>query len=256
MTSEHHHIEARLAELAERIDWPEADVSGGVRQRVLAEPSTVRRPSVRWKVAVAALGALVVILAVPAGRQAIADLLGVAGIEITFTDEAFDASSARHELGEPVSLEHATDRITFPMSLPTLAEIGPPTTIYLEEGRPFVVHAIWETGPELPRVGETGMGLLLTQFESPTDQTVFSKELSDSTSVEVTAVGDEPAQWIEGAPHQLTYRTANGTQTREVSRLAANVLIWDSNGITYRLESDLGLQPALRIAQALSPATP
>lgn len=256
MTSEHHHIEAKLTELADDIDWPSADVSGGVRRRVLAEPSTVRRPSVGWKVAVAALGASVVILAVPAGRQAIADLLGVAGIEITFTDEAFDAGSARLELGEPASLEHVTDRITFPMSLPTLAEIGPPTAIYLEEGRPFVVHATWEAGPDLPEVAGTGMGLLLTQFESPTDQTVFSKELSDSTSVEVTAVGAEPAQWIEGAPHQLTYRTVDGTQTREVSRLAANVLIWENNGITYRLESELECQRALRIAQALSPATP
>lgn len=256
MMSDHQNIEYRLAELADDIDWPDVDVTGGVRQRIRAEPSSARRPTMGWKAAVAALAALVVILAVPVGRQAIADLLGVAGIEVAFTDQAHDTDSIQLDLGEPVSLQDTTERSTFPISLPALAEVGTPTAIYLEEGPPTVVHATWEAGPDLPEVAVTGIGLLLTQFESGTEQTVFSKELSDSTSVEVTAVGDDPALWIEGAPHQLTYRPANGIQTREVSRLAANVLIWESNGITYRLESDIDLQPALRIAQALSPATP
>lgn len=254
MTSDHQDIEYRLAELAGDIDWPGADVAGGVQQRILAQPSTAPRPSVGWKAAVAALAAFVVMLAVPAGRQAIADLLGVAGIEITSTDQTPGTDSIRLDLGESVSQQEAAERTSFPLTLPALAEIGRPDTIYVQDGPPIVVHATWD-GPGLPEIAGTGIGLLLTQFESRTEQTVFSKELSDSTSVEVTAVGDEPAQWIEGAPHQLTYRTVDGTQTREVSRLAANVLFWERNGITYRLESGLDLQPTLRIAQALSPDT-
>lgn len=254
MTSEHSDIEHRLAGLADDIDWPSVDVSGGVRQRILSTPSTAPRPMLRRRVAAVVLGALVVILAVPSGRQAIADLLGVAGIEITRTDETPHADSVRLDLGERVSLEHATGRLPFPLSLPALAEMGPPDGIHLEEGQPLVVHAVWDAGPALPAVERTGMGLLLTQFESPADQTVFSKALSERTSVELTAVGDAPAQWIEGAPHQLTYQTVDGSRTRDVSRLAANVLIWERAGVTYRLETALDLESSLRIAETISPA--
>lgn len=254
MTSEHRTIETRLSELADHIDWPEGDVTAGVRQRIVAGPPADRGLRVGWKAAVAALAALVVVVALPAGRQAIADLLGVAGIEIFFTDDAPSTDSTTLDLGEPVPLEVAGDRMGLPIALPALSYVGAPDAIHLQGGSPVIVHATWAAAPGLPAVSGTDIGLLLTQFRTPIEQTVFYKELTESTSVEMTAVGDHPAQWIEGAPHQLTYQTTQGTQTRQVSRLAANVLIWESDGVTYRLESGLGPEAARRIAEALFPA--
>jgi hypothetical protein len=80
---------------------------------------------------------------------------------------------------------------------------------------------------------------------------VVTKELSESTTVHPTRVGDAAAGWIEGAPHQFNYDTVDGTQTREVSRLAGNVLIWESEGVTCRLESALDLASSMRMPKPL-----
>lgn len=256
MRSEHQPMETMLTDLADHIDWPDGSVTVRVRQRIVGGRSSDQRLWLRWKVAVAALAVVAVVVAVPAGRQAIADLLGVAGIEVTFTAEAPVNEEYPVDLGRRVSAEELTRSIALPFSLPDLEAVGPPDAIYLQEGGLSIAHATWQSTESLPAAPGTDIGLLLTQFEPASDQMVFFKELTERTRVELTEVRGEPAQWIEGAPHRLTYRTTEGAETHEVSRLAANVLIWERDGVTYRLESTLDLGPARRVAEAVTPVSP
>ena len=62
-----------------------------------------------------------------------------------------------------------------------------------------------------------------------------------------TEVNNLPALWTEGA-HSLRYRS--GAQIVEIV-VEGNVLIWQEEEITYRLEGDLTIEEAVRIAESL-----
>jgi hypothetical protein len=57
--------------------------------------------------------------------------------------------------------------------------------------------------------------------------------------------------WLEGTPHEFLYRDASGHIVPETVRLAANVLLWEVNGITVRIESVLPRDDVIRIADAM-----
>lgn len=249
--SRHPHLENQLTELAKSVDWPEADVTTQVRRRIVAPPGEIRKVRVGWKVAVAAAFAIAAIMVVPAGRQAVADLLSVAGIEITFTGNEPSSGTNPIDLGEQTTLEAASSHVDFPLALPTLETIEEPDGVYLETGPPAVVHITWDTEPDRPAIPGTDIGLLLTQFASPAEGTVLSKDLTSDTDAERTSVGGQEALWLDGAPHELTYQTTDGTSTQQISRLAGNVLLWEKDGVTYRLESGLEMGEAQRIAETL-----
>lgn len=254
--SRHPHLENQLTELADSVDWPEADVTTQVRNRIVAPSEQSRKVRIGWKVAVAAACAVAAIMVVPAGRQAVADLLSVAGIEITFTGSEPSTGSNPIDLGEPTTLEAAASHFEFPLALPTLETNEGPDGVYLEAGPPAVVHLTWDAEPDRPAIPGTNIGLLLTQFASPVGGTVLTKDLTSDTEVERTAVGGQEALWLEGAPHEITYQTTGGTTTQQISRLAGNVLLWDYDGVTYRLESGLEMGEAQRIAKTLSTYVP
>jgi hypothetical protein len=58
--------------------------------------------------------------------------------------------------------------------------------------------------------------------------------------------------WLEGAPHLLIQEEDGEIVEHEISRLAANVLIWERGGITYRVESNLGRAETLAIATSMA----
>lgn len=121
----------------------------------------------------------------------------------------------------------------------------------MQGGTPPIAHAVWSANEDRPEILDSGIGVLLTQFETSPARSPFRKEVADGTVLALTKVGDDAALWIEGAPHRLTYRTEEGVEEVEVSRLAANVLVWESDGVTLRLESGLDLSGSRRIAESL-----
>lgn len=65
------------------------------------------------------------------------------------------------------------------------------------------------------------------------------------------SVEGEFGLWIEGAPHSFVVLDADGVGVEESARLAANVLLWESNGVNHRLETSGDLQSALAIIETL-----
>ena len=54
--------------------------------------------------------------------------------------------------------------------------------------------------------------------------------------------------------HEFFYLDADGEPQPDTARLAANTLLWERDGVTYRLESALDRDAALAIARQLTPA--
>lgn len=241
--------ERRLIDLGERLDWPEtADLTKAVQDRVSA-PRPTHRPQRRlsWAVAAAMIVAISFLASLAPVRQAAAGLLGILGIRIEQTGPIVDGLGFDLDLGAAVTLEEAQAMVDFPLRRPD--NLSPPDVIYLDPGK-AIVSMVWSANDDLPDVGDTGVGLILTQFRG--DSGGFVKQAPpDATVIEAT-VGDDPGFWIEGGPHALTYVDAAGEVQSDTTRLAGNVLIWPHLGVSHRLESMLDLGASAVIAESLS----
>jgi hypothetical protein len=119
-----------------------------------------------------------------------------------------------------------------------------------------MVSFIYPAGPGLPASDETGVGALLTQFEGKADRRLIEKGLQDDgtrqTQLEAVTIRGEPGFWISGAPHGFFFVCHDAGECRqERYRLAGNVLLWEQDGVTLRLESALSQEGALAIAESI-----
>ena len=71
-----------------------------------------------------------------------------------------------------------------------------------------------------------------------------------NTTVELVRVSAGPGYWLSGDPHFLFWRGPDGVVTEE-RRWVGDALLWWDGGITFRLESALGRDMALRLADSM-----
>jgi hypothetical protein len=247
-------IESLLVEIGEQITWPEHPDQTSVVLRRLSVPTRPTR-RLRWVPVTAALILLAVsiLLLSPGARQAVADLLGVAGIEVRF-GETTPPVGSELDLGEPVTLDQAAGAVEFDLSLPEL--LGPPDAVYLSP-RPTAgrVSMVWGGAETLPAPGGSDVGLIYSQFALDlAENELFVKSVRPDNGVRAADIAGILGLWIDGAPHVITYEDAAGDVVEEETRLAANVLMWERAGVTHRIETTLTLEEALALAESLIPA--
>jgi hypothetical protein len=191
---------------------------------------------------------IAVILATPGGRQAVADLFGVAGITITW-GEPEEPVGTEFELGQVMSIEAAGQRVGFPLLVPN---DGPDTTYLGEIPEGGAVHMVWRAGGGLPASIGTEVGIIYSQFQV-TESELFVKSLDPSDFVQRVTVRGHQGFWVEGA-HYIVYRDLGDAMREEPAWLSGNVLAWEENGVTHRLETMQTLEEALALAESLLPA--
>jgi hypothetical protein len=214
-------LDALLRSVSTRLDVPPTPHITVVTDAVLARldepaPRTGWRPVQRVvAAAVAALLALATAMVVsPAVRAAVFDLLRIGGVEIHENQPPPVTPTVDPPLpGErDVTLAQARAEASFPLKLP--ADLGAPTHVRLADGTP-------------PRVVTMAF-----------------------TDIHRTDVDGDPAIYVD-RPHVVIYDDRDGTLREATARLAAATLIWESDGITYRLEGDLTEDEAVAIAESM-----
>ncbi len=219
------------------------------------------RPT-NWLVAalilLAIAGALVLF---PQARHAIADRLGLQGVLIRWVDEVPTPQPSQVGapllLGRPVTLDEARAAVDFPVRVPTASGFTAPGEIYLlDQDEGAMVSFVYPAAPGLPASNQTGVGALLTQFQGEADRGLIEKGLPDEgaqeTQLEAISVAGQPGFWISGAPHGFFFVCYDAGECRqERYRLAGNVLLWERDGVTLRLESTLSREAALAIAASI-----
>lgn len=226
------------------------DVARGVRER-LAERSRPRdTPSPRLRRAVTVALALLLVLAglmaVPKVRAAILEWLQIGAIRIFMVEptptslEALPTPIATPKLsglGLQMTWAEAREAVPFPIRLPS--KLGPPDAVYLRQAyEPVVVSLVWfdAAAPEQ-------IHAMLWQI----DAAHFATKWVYVDQMQELAVNGQPAMGLTG-PHTLQLLE----ETAYPPRLVTNtVLIWQSSGITYRLEGDFTLEEAVQIAESL-----
>ena len=264
-------LEVALTDLGHQMAYPPTPaLAERVRREIAQRPSprrSMRAVRLRWwqsfipaqrrlAVALVALIALAAaILAVsPEARTVVAERLGLRGViirEIPAVPTPLPtAAGARLALGQPLTLEEVQTRITFQVLVPSL--LGRPDEVYLGNTPPGgQVALVYYPRPDLPQANTTGVGLLLTAFQGNVPAGIFGKGVPPGTRIEEVQVNGGHGYWIEGDPHTIFYLDSRGQGRTETTRLAGNVLLWEQNQLTLRLESALPKDHVLRIAASV-----
>lgn len=234
-------LEAELTDLSLHVDWPEEDLTRLVRHHIAGVVPRSRRRLVPALAVV--LVTVFSLLATPWGRQAVADLLGVAGIRIEWSTATTPPAGAGLDLGVEVPLEGAADLVDFDPLIP--GAFDRPDAVYRDAvpdgGR---LTMVWATSDHVE--------ILYGQFTAEVDAGVLGKRLDPETTLRRITLRGVPGFWIEGA-HVVAYLDRDGTFREDTTRLAGNVLIWSEAGVTHRIESTMTLDEVLAVAESLTP---
>jgi hypothetical protein len=244
-------VEAALRELGGRLAVPEppADLAAIVLAR-LDEPERRPRPGLvrvprRLVTRVAAVVvALLVALALamvvsPTVRAAVYDLFHLGGVEIHYAPPPVPPSGSDVPLpGERnVSLAQARAAVRFDVRVPAL--LGNPDSVRVVDsddgGPPRVVSLRYRDA----RVDEID-GRISPVFE----------KFTHAEDVVRTDVDGAPAVWIP-RPNSVIYVDEHGRVHEESAHLAATTLIWERDGVTYRVEGQLSERQAALLAESL-----
>ncbi len=260
-------LERSLDELAARLEIPGGESLVADVMRRIDEPA--RRPASGRVLRLA--GALVVVLAVvmialPGPRRAVARWLGFDSVRIepgvtvpaspatatptTVTGSPTTIANPELDLGPSVTIDQAMSRTG--LADPTPALLGAPQSIHVvqppDSGQIVLVYAPSEL---LPQSDVTGVGALVSVMPASINEGLFGKTLGDTATLQPVDVGGADGFWIEGSPHQLFFQVGELIQP-DTLRLATNTLLWQRDGHVYRIEADVTLPTALRIAATVT----
>jgi hypothetical protein len=260
-------LERQLRALGPQLAVPEASgiavavrrslESGTTHVDVTSVPAAPTRTRRRVLVGVAVALVLVVgtVLAIGPSRDAVADWLGLRGVEVERTPKPVRGLGTDLHLGRPVSLAEARDALGVEPLVAARAQYGAPDAIYLAgdpaRGR---VSFVYPPRPGLPAAAGSGVGLLITEFDATVEEPVLRKTAGPGTTVDVLEINGQRAYWLEGEPHGMVFRDRDGTLFPDKARLAGNTLLLAQAPRTIRIESGLTKAEVLALAQAMEPA--
>lgn len=238
------------------------------RRPFRSPPYSSRISFLRRRTAWAAILALVAfasLLAVPQARAAVVRLIRIGAVRIFLSQPSYpspvapvtattspgqQAATASPSvtptplavldgLAGETTLEDAQARSWFQIRLPGYpSDLGLPDRVFLQDQGGMVVILTWGS-PDDPRKPR----LVLYELSSESWGTKKIQVEALTTAI----VNGQIAAWATG-PYILIYRNGQLVQQRIVD---GPVLIWEQEGVTYRLESGLTLEEAVRIAESL-----
>ena len=260
-------IEKQLSQAAKYLEYPPTpDIT--TRKPWSNEsprPLTFQRRSLAWAMMVF-LVVVVSLLSVPSVRAQLIEFLQIGGVRIllpepTATDADNDIAAPTIQTATPLatqpapgqdlvisvldldgatSLAEAKQKVEFPIQLPSYpGSLGEPDHVFVSDiGTGLYVVLAWTTSGEPERAGISlhilSPGARLTK--GPPDV------------IEETEVNGQPAAFVEGI-----YLLSVDGNVNPVRLVTGPVLVWELDGLTYRLEAELPRSEMLLIAESLQP---
>jgi hypothetical protein len=249
-------LETRLRALGAETQFPPTpDLARAVRARLSApepEPAPAarrerrRRRSLAIAIALALLVPAAAVAAVPSTRHAVLDWLGLRSVRVRTVPApptpSVSLPPSTRGLGRPVALAVARARLPFTVRVP--AALGSPQRVFYGTrppgGRVTFLYGAEERRPRL----------LVTEFRGSQTRAFLEKLLGPGTTAQRVSVAGAPGVWLSGRPHGFIYADAHGAIHDEQTRLAGNVLLWERDGVVFRLEGRLSQDAAVRIGRS------
>ena len=243
-------LEVALIQLGRDLGGAHRDVSVGVvtALRSGSAPEVGRAPARRL---IIALSILTLLLA----GAATAIRFGVPGVAIRegatqpplprtplSADPAF--------LGRFTSLDEARQQVDFDVRAPSAEWIGQPDVYYSQHPQDGRVSLVYAASEDLPAIGDTAVGMLVTQFRGNVASDFLTKLRNVGAPVTRVRIGQTEGWWIEET-HEVLHLDASQRPTSERLRFADSTLLWTRDGVTLRLESRLDLERAVDVAASV-----
>jgi len=257
-------FEKRLISIAKGLDYPRTpDIAGSVTTRL----SPVTRPRFISRKLAWSLTILLILFSslmlIPPARAAIIEFIQIGIVRIfrnaptpspvegipstmipvTATPEPTSQPliPILEGLAGEMTLEEAQQTVDFPIRLPSYPpDLGRPDRIFVQEADGEMVILVWLDPQQPDRV-------LMSLHFIPRGSWAIDK--AEPAVIQETSVNGQRAIWAVG-PYPL--RLYNGDlQFRRL--IDGHVLIWEEDNITYRLETDLPIEEAIKIAESLEP---
>jgi len=257
-------FEKRLIFIAGGLDYPRTpDIAGSVMTRL--RPST--RPGFPSRRLAWSLTILLILFSslmlIPPARAAIIEFIqiGVVRIfgspatppveEIPSTVVPITATPGPtlpalipilEDIAGEMTLEEAQQTLDFPILLPSYPpDLGDPDRIFVQDAEGKMAILVWVD------LRQQSDQILMSLHFIPRGSWAIDK--AEPAVIQETSVNGQRAIWAVG-PYPL--RLYNGDlQFRRL--IDGHVLIWEEENITYRLETDLSLEEAIKIAESLEP---
>ena len=272
-------LEAALRGLGDAIAWPAAgpatgggpDLAAVVRQRIESSPRAAARAGSRWAwrparralvVAVIILLALAAITgAATLGLPGLRLILGPAPVSpppslrtepstrVRLTRPVRDPRR-QARLGQPVALADLDARAGFHVTWPEDPAIGPPDAAYIDPTKGGQVALVWSTRPGPAGDARARVSACSSPSSAASSRTGSSRRRSAADTVRLVLVDGEQGYWLSGDPHFLFYERPTGS-VHDDRRWVGDTLLWSVGPLTYRLETSLGQDAAIRIAESM-----
>jgi hypothetical protein len=253
-------FETRLKELAQKLEYPTTPpIAKMVMARISVKPqSPVFSRKLSWSLAILLI-TLISLMAIPPVRAAVFEFIQIGIVRIfprteehTPTPEIktppTPTSSALIPLLEDLmgetTLQQARTQVEYSIPLPAYPpDLGEPDRIFVQDVGGSMTVLVWTDDQATGKVK-------LSLHIIPPNSWVIKKV--DPTVIELTNVNGQRAVWATG-PYPLLLQDREITFTRLIE---GNVLIWTQGDLTYRLETDLSLEEAIKIAESLQAPPP
>jgi len=260
-------FETQIRSLAVRMEYPRTpDISGFVTKRLRTSTrSRFISRRLAWSMTIIFV-LLSSLLLIPSARAAIIDFIQVGVVRIfprTVEPTAQAIRTAMPELMNPLTatpvptqqsllpilsriagkttLDEAQKRVSYPILLPAYpVDLGKPDYVFVQNADGQMVVLVWLD----PRQSDH---IRMSLHFVPSGSWAVKK--IEPKVIEETTVNNQRAIWTEG-PYILRLINGNTDFTRLID---GHVLIWAEGDITYRLETDLALDEAVKIAESLRP---
>ena len=252
-------LERTLSDIGARLDGPKRDMWPAVRTRIAerrAKPWWSRLHLERGAFApVAATLAIILVaglLLTPRFADALGHLLSIPGLQIYRVSESPTArpnASPPTFAGQRVTSVAEASRVAG-FTVRTPAALGEPSAIYVETA-PVRVTIVYASVKGIPLSPQAGVSAIVVEFKGTLETQIMSKAIGPGTTLDAVPLGSGVAYYLAGQPHQFFFRDPAGNIQPETLRLAGNTLLWTDGGVTYRLEAQVGLDEAVRIASSL-----
>ncbi len=251
--------ESHLAELAAQFAYPPTPDIAAYERRRLASAGAERRLSragsgrrVRLAAGVAAaMGLLLVVaLLVPQTRAALFQIFDIGAVRILADEEPFQPTVTPGrtllDVAGATTLAEAAEMVGFDILLPAYpADLGRPDRVYVQKlsdtGLDGPIAILVWSDPAQPDEAR----LSLYQIPVP----AYALKRASIESVRETQVDGYAAFWVQG-PHRLQLQDGSYDDWFFVP---GSALVWTDGQLTYRLESGLSMEEAVRIGEALEP---
>jgi hypothetical protein len=275
--SQHELFERQLISISRSLEYPSTpEIAASVMPRLTPNPSPRGRRvggKGRPRLSLRRLGwSLVVILVlfsslmlIPPARAAIIEFIQIGVVRI-FRAEPTPVSPPQQQfpstmvpvtatpgpttqplipilerLAGEMTLEEAQQKVSYPILLPSYPpDLGPPDRVFVQDADGPMAILVW-IDPQQPE------DVLMSLHFLPEGSWAIKKV--EPTRIQETTVNGQPAIWAIG-PYPIRYSNGTIDFTRLVN---GHVLIWAEGTVTYRLETDLSLEEALKVAESLEP---